>query len=75
MAINLKEQKNMKINPNTFEGVKTPIYILEENRLRRNLSLISRVAHEAEVEIILAFKAFYYFSYNLHSVIHNLFEI
>lgn len=48
----------MKINPNTFEGVKTPIYILEENRLRRNLSLISRVAHEAEVEIILAFKAY-----------------
>ncbi len=48
----------MKVNPNTFEGVKTPIYILEENRLRRNLSLISRVAREADVEIILAFKAF-----------------
>lgn len=48
----------MKINPNTFEGVKTPIYILEENRLRRNLSLISRVAREADVEIILAFKAY-----------------
>lgn len=38
--------------------MKTPIYILEENRLRDNLSLIHRVAEEAGVEIILAFKAF-----------------
>lgn len=41
-----------------FDDVSTPIYILEESKLRRNLSLISRVAHEADVEIILAFKAF-----------------
>ena len=36
----------------------TPIYIIEEQRLRRNLSLIASVAREADVEIILAFKAF-----------------
>ena len=36
----------------------TPIYILEESRLRSNLSLIADVARRADVEIILAFKAF-----------------
>ena len=36
----------------------TPVYIIEEKRLRRNLSLIADVARRADVEIILAFKAF-----------------
>ena len=36
----------------------TPIYIIEEARLRRNLHLIADVARRADVEIILAFKAF-----------------
>ena len=36
----------------------TPIYIIEEERLRRNLQLIADVARRADVEIILAFKAF-----------------
>jgi carboxynorspermidine decarboxylase len=36
----------------------TPIYIIEESRLRRNLQLIADVARRADVEIILAFKAF-----------------
>ena len=35
-----------------------PAYILEEEKLRRNLSLIKDVAERAGVEIILAFKAF-----------------
>ena len=35
-----------------------PIYIVEEDKLRRNLSLIADVARRADVEIILAFKAF-----------------
>ena len=48
----------MKINKNTFEEVTTPIYIIEEDLLRKNLQLISDVAHRADVEIILAFKAF-----------------
>ena len=38
--------------------IHTPIYIIEEERLRRNLSLIRDVARRADVEIILAFKAF-----------------
>lgn len=36
----------------------TPYYLLEERLLRRNLALIKQVADEANVEIILAFKAF-----------------
>ena len=36
----------------------TPIYIIEEERLRRNLQLISDVARRTRAEWILAFKAF-----------------
>ena len=36
----------------------TPIYIIEEKKLRRNLTLIADVAAKAKIEIILAFKAF-----------------
>ncbi len=36
----------------------SPCYVVEERLLRRNLTLIQRVAREADVEIILAFKAF-----------------
>ena len=35
-----------------------PCYIMEEDLLRRNLTLIKHVADTADVEIILAFKAF-----------------
>ena len=35
-----------------------PIYIIEEQKLRRNLALIAGVAAKADIEIILAFKAF-----------------
>ena len=36
----------------------TPIYIIEEKKLRRNLMLIADVAAKADIEVILAFKAF-----------------
>ena len=36
----------------------SPCYIMEEDLLRRNLRLIQHVAEKADVEIILAFKAF-----------------
>ena len=36
----------------------TPIYIIEEKKLRRNLKLLADVAAKADIEIILAFKAF-----------------
>ena len=42
----------MKINE-----IPTPFYIVYEDRLRRNLELINRVKREAEVNIIMAFKA------------------
>lgn len=35
-----------------------PYYLLDETLLRRNLSLIQSIAREADVEFILAFKAF-----------------
>ena len=46
----------MRVNLSTFCEIHTPIYVLEEERLRRNLSLIKSVAERADVEIILAFK-------------------
>ena len=48
----------MRINLDTFEEVRSPMYIVEEAKLRRNLQLIASVATRADVEIILAFKAF-----------------
>ena len=48
----------MKINALTFEELHRPTYILEEAKLRNNLSLISKVAKESDIEIILAFKAY-----------------
>lgn len=48
----------MRVNLSTFCEIHTPIYVLEEERLRRNLSLIKSVAERADVEIILAFKAY-----------------
>ncbi len=38
--------------------IPNPCYVMEENKLRRNLSLIQEVSCRANVEIILAFKAF-----------------
>ena len=39
-------------------NIPNPCYVFEEDKLRRNLSLIQHVAKSADVEIILAFKAF-----------------
>ncbi|MDY4030269.1 MAG: carboxynorspermidine decarboxylase [Alloprevotella sp.] len=36
----------------------TPYYLIEEDKLRKNLELIRHIAREADVEFILAFKAF-----------------
>lgn len=38
--------------------IPNPCYVMEEDKLRRNLSLISDVSRRADVNIILAFKAF-----------------
>jgi carboxynorspermidine decarboxylase len=41
-----------------YGQVPSPCYVVEERLLRRNLALIADVARRADVEIILAFKAF-----------------
>ena len=46
----------MKNNP--YVGAPSPSYIIEEEKLRRNLSHIVDIADRAGVEFILAFKAF-----------------
>jgi len=43
---------------NLLSSFDRPVYVMEERLLRNNLKLISYVAREADVEIILAFKAF-----------------
>ena len=41
-----------------YTGIRRPTYVLDEARLLRNLELIASVARRADVEIILAFKAY-----------------
>ncbi|MBQ3805382.1 MAG: carboxynorspermidine decarboxylase [Prevotella sp.] len=41
-----------------YELIHRPTYVLEEDRLRRNLSLIQSVSQRSGAEIILAFKAY-----------------
>ncbi len=48
----------MKVDLNTFKEIDRPCYVLEEKLLRRNLSTIKNIADEADVEFILAFKAY-----------------
>lgn len=59
----------------------SPCYLLEESRLRQNLALIKHVADKADVEIILAFKAFalwktfpIFREYISHTTASSLFE-
>ncbi len=42
----------MQVNLENFKEIRTPIYVLEESRLRQNLSLIKSVADRADMEII-----------------------
>ena len=46
----------MRVNLSTFCEIHTPIYVLEEERLRRNLSLIKSVAERADVEWMYSLK-------------------
>lgn len=48
----------MNIDITDFSGINEPIYILEEKKLCNNLKLISNVAKDADIEIILAFKSY-----------------
>lgn len=40
-----------------MQNIPTPYYIVYEDKIRRNLDLITSVAQKAEIEIIMAFKA------------------
>lgn len=48
----------MTVKSNVLDSLTRPAYVLEESLLRRNLEKIKYVADAADVEIILAFKAF-----------------
>ena len=48
----------MDVTTDILRKITRPTYVLEENLLRRNLSLINKVANDAGIEIILAFKAY-----------------
>ena len=45
----------MKVDRITFQEIKEPTYILEEQLLRRNLTLISNVAQKAKIISTSAF--------------------
>lgn len=60
-----------------FTQFPSPCYIMEEELLRKNLSLIKQVADKAGVEIILAFKSFasgVHFPYSV-SISHTLRQV
>jgi carboxynorspermidine decarboxylase len=44
--------------PIDYSRIPSPCYVIEEERFRRNLALITRVSEESGTEIILAFKGF-----------------
>ena len=48
----------MTLLEKNIDKIPSPCYVMEETLLRRNLELIRGVASRADVEIILAFKAF-----------------
>ena len=53
-----EKKEDMTLLENNIDKIPSPCYVLEEKLLRRNLTLIRSVAQRANVEIILAFKAF-----------------
>ena len=64
-----------------MDQIPSPCYVMEETLLRRNLELIRSVAQRADVEIILAFKAFalwksfpIFREYISHTTASSLFE-
>ena len=48
----------MQTDTVTYKEIDRPMYVLEERLLRNNLRLIKNVSQKADVDIILAFKAF-----------------
>ncbi len=48
----------IKMDYSRLQGLPSPCYVVEEEKLRRNLRLIRSVAERTGVEVILAFKAY-----------------
>lgn len=48
----------MEKDKQIYQSIHRPTYVLDETKLRNNLSLIKTVAETANVEVILAFKAY-----------------
>lgn len=71
----------MTLLEQNIDQIPSPCYVMEEELLRRNLALIRDVAERADVEIILAFKAFalwksfpVFREYIQHTTASSLFE-
>ncbi|MBO4430251.1 MAG: carboxynorspermidine decarboxylase [Bacteroidaceae bacterium] len=71
----------MTLLERNIHQIPSPCYVMEETLLRRNLELIRSVAQRADVEIILAFKAFalwksfpIFREYISHTTASSLFE-
>jgi len=71
----------MTLLEKNLDKIPSPCYVMEETLLRRNLELICGVAERADVEIILAFKAFalwksfpVFREYISHTTASSLFE-
>ena len=71
----------MTLLEKNIDKIPSPCYVMEETLLRRNLELIRSVAQRADVEIILAFKAFalwksfpIFREYISHTTASSLFE-
>ena len=71
----------MTLLEKNIDKIPSPCYVMEEALLRRNLELIRSVAQRADVEIILAFKAFalwksfpIFREYITHTTASSLFE-
>ena len=48
----------MEKDKQIYQSIHRPTYVLDETKLRNNLSLIKTVAETANVEVILALKAY-----------------
>ena len=71
----------MTLLEQNIDKIPSPCYVVEESLLRRNLALIRSVAQRADVDIILAFKAFalwksfpIFREYISHTTASSLFE-
>ena len=71
----------MTLLEQNIDQIPSPCYVMEETLLRRNLELIRSVAQRADVDIILAFKAFalwksfpIFREYISHTTASSLFE-